>query len=85
MSVEGRRYHQVRKMSRSYSLTAQYLAQNEGFGFKGHLKGKSNLMIVQKHGNIKFAYQNREFWCKGYYADAVGENTAEIKSYKRTS
>ena len=42
-------------------------------------------MIVQKHGNIKFAYQNRAFWCKGYYADAVGKNTAEIKSYMRTS
>ena len=42
-------------------------------------------MIVQKHGNTKFAYRNREFGCKGYYVDTVGENTAEIKSYMRTS
>ena len=36
-------------------------------GFMGYLKGKSSLMIFQKYGNMKFAYRNREFWCKGYY------------------
>ena len=40
-------------------------------GFMGYLKGKSSLMIYQKWGNIKFAYRNREFWCKGYYVDTV--------------
>ena len=30
---------------------------------------------------MKFAYRNREFWCKGYYVDTVGKNTAAIKSY----
>ena len=38
-------------------------------------------MIFQKYGNMKFAYRNREFWCKGYYVDTVGKNTAAIKSY----
>ena len=28
-------------------------------------------MIYQKWGNMKFAYRNREFWCKGYYVDTV--------------
>ena len=37
----------------------------------GYLKGKSSLMIFQKWGNMKFAYRNREFWCKGYYVDTV--------------
>ena len=32
-------------------------------------------------GNMKFAYRNREFWCKGYYVDTVGKNTAAIKEY----
>ena len=50
-------------------------------GFMGYLKGKSSLMIFQKYGNMKFAYRNREFWCKGYYVDTVGKNTAAIKSY----
>ena len=50
-------------------------------GFMGYLKGKSSLMIFQKYGNMKFAYRNREFWCKGYYVDTVGKNTAAIKAY----
>ena len=34
-----------------------------------------------KYGNMKFAYRNREFWCKGYYVDTVGKNTKAIKEY----
>ena len=43
-------------------------------GFMGYLKGKSSLMIFQRWGNMKFAYRNREFWCRGYYVDTVGKN-----------
>ena len=50
-------------------------------GFMGYLKGKSATIIFQKWGNMKFAYRNREFWCKGYYVDTVGKNTAVIKQY----
>ena len=49
--------------------------------FIGYLKGKSSLMIFQKYGNMKFAYRNREFWCKGYYVDTVGKNTKKITEY----
>ena len=49
--------------------------------FRGCLKGKSSLMMYQKYGNLKFAYRNREFWCKGYYVDTVGKNTKAIKEY----
>ena len=38
-------------------------------------------MIFQKFGNMKFAYRNREFLCKGYYVDTVGKNTKAIKKY----
>ena len=38
-------------------------------------------MIFQKYGNMKLAYRNREFWCKGYYVDTVGKNTRAIKKY----
>ena len=44
-------------------------------GSMGYLKDKSELLIFQKWGNMKFAYRNREFWRKGYYVDAV-ENGA---------
>ena len=47
----------------------------------GYLNGKNSLMIFQKYGNMKFAYRNREFWCKGYYVDTVGKNTKTIKEY----
>ena len=50
-------------------------------GFMGYLKGKSALLIFQKWENMKFAYRNREFWCKGYYVDTVGKNTQAIKEY----
>ena len=50
-------------------------------GFVGYLKGKSSLMIFQRYGNMKFAYRNREFWCKGYYVDTVRKNTKAIREY----
>lgn len=49
--------------------------------FMGFLKGKSSLLIYQKWANMKFKYRNREFWCRGYYVDTVGKNTAAIKEY----
>ena len=50
--------------------------------YMGYLKGKSSLMIFQKYGNMKFAYRNREFWCRGYYVDTVGKNEYAIKNYR---
>ena len=47
----------------------------------GYLKGKSSLMIFEKHANLKYKYGNRHFWCRGYYVDTVGKNTAAIKQY----
>jgi len=35
--------------------------------FVGFLKGKSSLMIHERHGNLEYKYGNRSFWCKGYY------------------
>ena len=49
--------------------------------FMGYLKGKSSLMIFDKHANLKYRYGNREFWCRGYYVDTVGKNTQKIKEY----
>ena len=68
-------------MSRSHTYAGQYPAQNERFGVHGIPQRKSSLLIFQKFGNMKFAYRNREFWCKGYYVDTVGKNTKAIKEY----
>ena len=47
----------------------------------GYLKGKSSLMIFEKHANLKYKYGNRQFWCKGYYVDTVGRNEKAIREY----
>jgi putative transposase len=44
----------------------------------GYLKGKSSLMIFERHANLKYKYGNRHFWCRGYYVDTVGKNTKKI-------
>ena len=51
--------------------------------FMGYLKGKSSLMIFDKHANLKYKYGNREFWCRGYYVDTVGKNKKAIAEYIR--
>ena len=51
--------------------------------FMGYLKGKSSLMIFDKHANLKYRYGNREFWCCGYYVDTVGKNKKAIAEYIR--
>ena len=47
----------------------------------GYLKGKSCTMLYEQFGELKYKYRNREFWCKGYYVDTVGKNTARIAEY----
>lgn len=34
--------------------------------FVGYLKGKSTLMIFERHANLKYKFGNRHFWCRGY-------------------
>ena len=51
--------------------------------FMGYLKGKSSLMIFDRHANLKYKYGNRHFWCKGYYVDTVGKNKKVIAEYIR--
>ena len=49
--------------------------------FVGYLKGKSTLMIFERHANLKYKYGNRHFWCRGYYVDTVGKNAKKIQEY----
>ena len=49
--------------------------------FMGYLKGKSSLMIFDRHANLKYKYGNRHFWCRGYYVDTVGRNKKAIEKY----
>ena len=47
----------------------------------GYLKGKSSLIIFDRHANLKYKYVNRHFWCRGYYLDTVGKNAKKIQEY----
>ena len=47
----------------------------------GYVKGKSALMIFERHANLKYKYGNRHFWCEGYYVSTVGLNEETIKKY----
>ena len=49
--------------------------------FMGYLKGKSTLMIFDRHANLKYKYGSRSFWCRGYYVDTVGKKEKKIKEY----
>lgn len=49
--------------------------------FMGFLKGKSTLMIFDRHANLKFKYGSRHFWCRGYNVDTVGRNERVISEY----
>lgn len=51
--------------------------------FMGFLKGKSTLMIFDRHANLKYKYGSRHFWCRGYYVDTVGKNKKVIEEYIR--
>lgn len=51
--------------------------------FVGYLKGKSTLMIFDRHANLKYKYGSRTFWCRGYFVDTVGKNETKIREYIR--
>lgn len=49
--------------------------------FMGYLKGKSSLIIHERHANLKYKHGNRSFWCRGYYVDTAGKNSKKIAEY----
>ena len=51
--------------------------------FMGYLKGKSTLIIYERHANLKYKHGRKQFWCKGYYVSTVGLNKEKISQYIR--
>ena len=49
--------------------------------FMGFLKGKSSLMIFDRHANLKYKYGSRNFWCLGYFVDTIGKNAKMIQEH----
>lgn len=51
--------------------------------FVGYLKGKSTLMIYERHANLKYKHGNRHFWARGYNVSTVGLNQKAVEEYIR--
>ena len=66
--------HMVLKIPPKYSVSS----------IMGYLKGKSSLMIFDRHANLKYKYGRRNFWCRGYFVDTVGKNEKLIVEYVKT-
>ena len=49
--------------------------------FMGYLKGKSTLIIFERHANLKYKYGNKVFLCRGYYVSTVGNNKSAVYNY----
>jgi Transposase and inactivated derivatives len=49
----------------------------------GYLKGKSSMMIFERHANLKYKFGNKHFWATGYYVSTVGLNSATVEKYIR--
>jgi putative transposase len=47
----------------------------------GYIKGKSSLIIFDRHANLKYKYGNRHFWCRSYFVSTVGKNEKKIRQY----
>ena len=47
-------------------------------GAMGYLKGKSSLMIFDRHANMKYKFGNRKLWSAGCCVSTVGLNEATI-------
>ena len=60
-------------MSRSWTMLLEIPPKMSVSSVMGFLKGKSSVMIYERQGNMKYKYKNRQFWCRGYYVDAVGK------------
>ena len=51
--------------------------------FMGYLKGKSSMMIFERHANLKYKFGNKHFWATGYYVSTVGLNSSTVEKYIR--
>ena len=51
--------------------------------FMGYLKGKSSLLMFDRHANLRYKFGNRKFWAEGCCVSTVGLNEATAAKYIR--
>lgn len=67
--------------ARPCAYAGKHTAEDKRVLVHGYLKGKSALMMFDRHANLKYKFGNRHFWSEGYYVSTVGLNEATIKKY----
>ena len=70
-------------MSDHIHLLVSILPKYAVSSFMGYLKGKSSMMIFERHANLKYKFGNKHFWATGYYVSTVGLNSATVEKYIR--
>lgn len=63
---------------RSCTITIINTTKNSISQIMWYLKGKSTMMIFERHAILKYKMGNRHLWAEGYYVSLVGLNTATI-------
>ena len=81
--MERCRNHRRKLYARSCPSITIHSAKDECFLYHGVFKGKSSLMIFERHANLKYKFGNRKFWATGYYVSTVGLNAQTIQKYIR--
>lgn len=80
---KGVEFHRSNSVKGSCTYACKYPTQNKCVCICRIFKGKSSLMIFDRHVNLKYRYGNRKFWCTGYYVDTVGRYKKVIEEYIR--
>ena len=47
------------------------------------MKGRSAVIIHDRHANLKYRHGNKSFWARGYFVSTVGVNQKIIEKYIR--
>ena len=81
MPAKRNRNHRSGTVQRPRTYAHQDSAEVQRIAIMGYLKGKSSLMIFDRHATLKYKYRNRHFWARGYYVDTVGRNKKQIQEY----
>ncbi len=83
VQLQRRGNHRRTSDERPYPHASEHTTKVQRVEFMGYLKGKSSLMIFDRHANLKYKFGNRHFWAEGYYVSTVGMNEATIAKYIR--
>lgn len=82
-SYKGVEIHEGHLMPDYVHMLVSIPSKLSASSFIGYLKGKSALMMFDKHVNLKYKFCNRRFWSEGYYVSTVGLNEVAIVKYIR--